>query len=378
MTREDAQKLVRKTYAKFADEELKPIAAELEEREEFPREIFQRLAKMGTYGIRYPKEAGGADAGCTIFCIMCEELARVSMSVAAFTAMQCLMSTNFLYKFGTDELREKYFHPAMRGEKVGAFCLTEPDAGSDLTNVRTMAERVGDEYVLNGLKTWVTNGPYADMFTILCQTDKTKGIRGVNFFFVPRDTPGLSLSKKFDKLGTRATLICELALEDVHIPLENRLGEEGRGMGNLMKILAEIRIMTAALSLGLARGAYDESFQYAKDRVQFGKSISQYQAIQMKIGTIATEIYASHLMTYDVTARIDRGERVLKEASMAKLFVSEVACRACDEATRIFGAYSYANEYPANRFFRDTRFLLFGGGTSELLQCNIARYEGLF
>jgi alkylation response protein AidB-like acyl-CoA dehydrogenase len=378
VTKEEAKKLLRKTFAKFADEELKPIANELEEREEFPREIFKKLADMGAYRIRYPREYGGADAGCTMFCIMVEELARVSMSVAAFTAMQCLMSTNFLCHYGTDELREKYFQPAMRGEKVGAFCLTEPDAGSDLANVRTTAERVGDEYVLNGLKTWVTNGPYADMFTILCQTDKSKGIRGVNFFFVPKETPGLSISKKFDKLGTRATLICELALEDVHIPLEHRLGDEGRGMGNLMRILAEIRVMTAALSLGLARGAYEESFQYAKDRVQFGKSISQYQAIQMKIGTMATEIYASHLMTYDVTARIERGEKCLKEASMTKLFVSEVACRAADEATRILGAYSYANEYPANRFFRDTRFLLFGGGTSEILQTMIARYEGLF
>lgn len=378
MTHEDAQKLLRKTFAKFADEELKPIANELEEREEFPREIFKRLANMDAFRIRYPKEAGCADAGCTMFCIMCEELARVSMSVAAFTAMQCLMSTNFLFKYGTDELRKKYFQPAMRGEKVGAFCLTEPDAGSDLANIRTMAKRVGDEWVINGLKTWVTNGPYADMFTVLCQTDKSKGIRGVNFFFIPRDTPGVSVSKKFDKMGTRATLIAELALEEIRIPLENRLGDEGRGMANLMKILAEIRIMTAALSLGLARGAYEESFQYAKDRVQFNKPISQYQAIQMKIGTIATEIYASQLMTYDVTAMIDRGERCLKEASMAKLFVSEVACRAADEATRIFGAYSYANEYPANRFFRDTRFLLFGGGTSEILQTMIARYEGLF
>ncbi|WP_455391856.1 acyl-CoA dehydrogenase family protein [[Eubacterium] cellulosolvens] len=378
MTHLEAQKLLRKTFAKFANEELKPIAAELEEREEFPREIFKQLAKMGAFGIRYPKEAGCAGGGCTMFCIMCEELARVSMSVAAFTAMQCLMSTNFLFYHGSDELRERYFQPAMRGEKVGAFCLTEPDAGSDLANIRTIAERVRDEYVINGLKTWVTNGPYADMFTVLCQTDKSKGIRGVNFFFIPREAPGVSVSKKFDKLGTRATLIAELALEDVHIPLEHRLGDEGRGMANLMRILAEIRIMTAALSLGLARGAYEESFQYAKDRVQFNKPISQYQAIQMKIGTIATEIYASHLMTYDVTAMIDRGERCLKEASMAKLFVSEVACRAADEATRIFGAYSYANEYPANRFFRDTRFLLFGGGTSEILQTMIARYEGLF
>jgi len=378
MTREDAQKLLRKTFAKFANEELKPIANELEEREEFPRDIFKRLAAMGAYGIRYPKEVGGANGGCTMFCIMCEELARVSMSVAAFTAMQCLMSTNFLFKFGNEEIMENYFKPALRGELVGAFCLTEPDAGSDLANIRTTADLVGDEWVINGLKTWVSNGPYADMFTVLCQTDKSLGIRGVNFFFIPRNAKGVSVSKKFDKMGTRATLIAELAMEDVHIPFENRLGDEGRGLGNLMRILAEIRIMTAALSLGLTRGAYEESFQYAKDRVQFNKPISQYQAIQMKIGTIATEIYASHLMIYDVTEKIDRGERALKESSMAKLFASEVACRAADEATRIFGAYSYANEYPVNRFFRDTRFLLFGGGTSEILQTMIARYEGLF
>ncbi len=378
MTREDAKKLLRKTFAKFADEVLKPIANELEEREEFPRHIFERLGKMGAYGIRYPEEVGGANAGCTMFCIMCEELARVSMSVAAFTAMQCLMSTDFLFNHGTEEIKKNYLKPALRGKLVGAFSLTEPDAGSDLGNIRTMAKQVGDEFVINGLKSWVTNAPYADMFTVLCQTDKSKGIRGVNFFFIPRDTPGVSVSKKFDKMGTRATLIAELALEEVHVPLEYRLGDEGRGLGNLMRILAEIRIMTAALSLGLARGAYEESFQYAKDRVQFNKPIGQYQAIQMKLGTIATEIYASHLITYDVTAMIDRNERCLKEASMAKLFVSEVACRAADEATRIFGAYSYANEYPANRFFRDTRFLLFGGGTSEILQTMIARYEGLF
>jgi alkylation response protein AidB-like acyl-CoA dehydrogenase len=378
MTHTEAQNLIRKTFAKFADNELKPIASDLEERKEFPREIFQQLGKMGAFSIRYPRDVGGADAGTTIFCIMCEELARVSMSVAAFTAMQCLMSTNFLFKYGNEEIREKYFLPAMRGELVGAFSMTEPDAGTDLGALRTTAVQKDSGFVINGLKTWVTNGPYADFFTVMCQTDKSKGIKGINFFFVPRDTPGLSISKKFDKLGTRATLISELAFEDVQIPFEYRLGDEGRGIANLMATLTEIRVMTAALSLGLARGAYEESCQYAKDRVQFNKPIGQYQAIQMKLGTMATEIYASHLMTYDVAARVERGERCLKEASMAKLFVSEVACRAADEATRIFGAYSYANEYPVNRFYRDTRFLLFGGGTSEILQTNIARYEGIF
>lgn len=376
MTKEQAQKLLRKTIAKFVDNEIIPIANELEEKEEFPFEVFKKIANLGCFGIRYPKEAGGADAGITNFCIMCEEFARGSMSVAAITAMQCLMGTNFLFKYGTDEHRKRLFKPAMKGEKVAAFALTEPDAGTDLTAVRTSAERVGDEYVINGMKTWITNAPVADFFTVLCQTNKSIGIKGVNFFLVERDTPGLSISKKFDKLGTRAAVISELAFDDCHIPLENRLGEEGRGIGNLMRILAEIRVMTAALSLGLARAAFDASFQYSKERVQFGKPIGKFQAIKMKIATMATEIEASRLMIYNTTKMMEQGKNCMKEASMAKYFVSEVACRAADQATRIYGSYSYSNEYPIQRFYRDTRFLLFGGGTSEMLQVIIARELG--
>jgi alkylation response protein AidB-like acyl-CoA dehydrogenase len=374
---EDTEKLLRETFAKFVDNEIVPVAEEIDEKDEFPREMFKKLADLGAYGIRYPRKYGGSDGNTTMFCIMCEELARGSMAVAAFTAMQCLMGTNFIFAHGTEEQRQRLLIPAIKGEKVSSFALTEPDAGSDLMALRTSAKRVDNEYVINGMKTWTTNAPYADFFTVLCQTDKSKGPRGLNFFLIEKDTPGLSASPKFEKLGTHGTWTSELSFDNCHIPLENRLGEEGKGLRNLMQILADIRVMTAALSIGLARAAYDASLKYAQERVQFNKPIGKFQAIQMKIAKMATEIEASKLLTYNVTSIIDRGERCMKEASMAKYFASETACKAADEATRILGSYSYSMEYPVQRFFRDTRFLLFGGGTNEILQVIIARELGL-
>lgn len=370
--------MIRKTFARFADEEVIPAAREMDEAEEFPRWMFERIGKTGAFGIRYPRNVGGAGGTTTQFCVMVEELARGSMSVAAFTAMQCLMGTNFLFEYGTPEQHEKYLKPALRGEKVASFALTEADAATDLGGVKTTAKLDGDEWVINGSKTWITNAPVADFFTVLCQTDKSKKLKGLNFFLIDRNTPGLYVSKKFDKLGTRATEISELAFTDVRLPFENRLGGEGQGVGNLLRILAVIRVMTAALSLGLARAAYDHSTRYAMERTQFNKRIGSYQLIQQKIANMATDIWASHLMTYTTCEMIDRGERALKESSMAKYFASETACRATDEATRIFGAYSYSMEYDVQRFYRDSRFLLFGGGTSEILQTIISRECGVF
>ncbi len=369
--------LIRKIFARFTDEEIVPKAREMDEAGEFPRWMFKKIAETGAYGIRYPKSVGGGGGTTTQFCIMVEELARGSMSVAAFTAMQCLMGTNFLYEYGTPEMHERFLKPAMLGEKVASFALTEADAATDLGGVKTIARLEGDQWVINGTKTWITNAPVADFFTVLCQTDKSLGLKGLNFFLIERDNPGLYVSKKFDKLGTRATEISELAFTDVIIPFEYRLGGEGRGVGNLMRILAVIRTMTAALSLGLARGAFAHSKQYAMERTQFKKKIGRYQLIQQKIANMATDIWASHLMTYKATEMIDQGHRALKEASMAKYFASEAACKAADEATRIFGAYSYSMEYDVQRFYRDCRFLLFGGGTSEILQTIISRECGV-
>ncbi len=370
--------LIRKTFARFTDQEIVPKAREMDEAGEFPRWMFDKIAVTGAYGIRYPRSVGGAGGNTTQFCTMVEEMARGSMSVAAFTAMQCLMGTNFLFEYGTPDHHERLLKPAIRGEKVASFALTEADAATDLANVKTSAERQGNQWVINGSKTWITNAPVADFFTVLCQTDKTKGLKGMNFFLIEAGTPGLHVSKKFDKLGTRATEISELAFTDVCVPLENRLGHEGQGVSNLMRILAVIRTMTAALSLGLARAAYDQSRTYAMARVQFKKRIGSFQLIQQKIANMATDIWASSLMVYKAAEMIDRGERPLKEASMAKYFASETACRCADEATRIFGAYSYSMEYDVQRFYRDCRFLLFGGGTSEILQTIISRESGVY
>jgi alkylation response protein AidB-like acyl-CoA dehydrogenase len=375
--RSNVEQLVRKSIARFVDTELKPRAQEIDEKGEFPREIFMEIAKMGVLGIRYPKERGGSGGNTTLYCITVEELARGLVSVAAATAMQCLMGTNFLFHFGTPEMHEKYFLPAMRGEKISAFCLTEPEAGGDLGNVSTLATKAADGYVLNGLKTWVTNGPVASFFTVLVQTDPPKRLRGLNFFFVPRETPGISLSKSFDLLGTRTTQICELALTNVKIPREYMLCPEGHGVDNLLSILAEIRAMTAALALGLVRAALADCIQYAHERAAFGKTISQYQLIQAKVAEVYVDLEAARLLTYKATHMIDDKIPCLPEATIAKYFATEAACKAGDYATRIFGAYGYSMEYTAQRYYRDNRFLLYGGGTHEVLLPNIARWAGL-
>jgi alkylation response protein AidB-like acyl-CoA dehydrogenase len=302
-----------------------------------------------------------------------EELARGLLSLAATTAMQCLMGTNGLYLYGTKKMHEDYLRPAMRGEKIGAFQLTEPEAGSDLGAVRTLATKTEDGWVINGMKTWSTSGPYGHFHTVLCQTDPKKGLKGLMFFFIPSDTPGFSHSKKFDTLGTRTSSLSEIYFNNCHVPDEYMLGELGRGLDVLLTILAEIRIMTACLALGLHRAAMDDSVKYCKERVQFGKQIGKYQLIQAKIANMAVNLEAGHLMSYKVTHLIDNKVACLNEASMAKYFTVESACSACDEAMRIYGAYGYSMEYNVQRYYRDNRFLLYGGGTHEVLQTTIAR-----
>ncbi|MFO7461580.1 MAG: acyl-CoA dehydrogenase family protein, partial [Desulfatiglandales bacterium] len=347
--RSNVEELVRKSIARFVDTELKPRAQEIDEKGEFPREIFMEMAKMGVFGIRYPKERGGSGGNTTLYCIICEELARGLMSAAASTAMQCLMGTNFLFHFGTEAMHKEFFLPAMRGEKIACFCLTEPEAGGDLGSVSTLATEKDDGFVINGLKTWVTDGPVASFFTVLCQTDPAKKLKGLNFFFVPRDFPGVSVSKSFDLLGTRTTPICELSLNNVKIPFEYRLGEDGRGTSNLLSILAEIRTMTAALGIGLVRAALADCVQYAHERVAFGKTIGSYQLIQAKVAEMYVDLEASRLLTYRASRMVDNKIPCLPEASVAKYYATESACKAGDYATRIFGAYGYSMEYTAQR-----------------------------
>jgi alkylation response protein AidB-like acyl-CoA dehydrogenase len=365
--------MIRKTLVNFVDNEVVPRARDFDEAGEFPRDLFKKVGDMGFFGMRYPPEYGGCDADNITCCIFSEELGRGNMSLAAGCLMQALMGTHFVFNYGSEDIRQRLMVPAIKGDKIGVICFTEPDAGTDLGNIKTNAKRKGDEWVLNGTKTWITNAYIADFFTVIAMTGKGKGTEKANFFLVEKDTPGVKVSGKIDKLGVRAIQSAEVVLDDVHIPAENLLGVEDKGMANLNRILGEIRSMTAALSIGLARAALDESCKYASERVCFGRTINKFQGIQFKLADMATNIEASKLMTYKVAWLLDQKIPCMKEASMAKLIASETAVRCCEEALRIHGSYGFSMDYPVQRYLRDAPFLLFGGGTSEILRFIIAR-----
>ena len=368
------QEEFRRTVARFVDAEVAPQADAIDARGEFPRDLFKRVGTQGWLGLRYPEKYGGADADMVTYCLFAEELARGSLSLAAAAAMQSLMGTYFVYKHGSEALRQKYLAPALRGDVVATFALTEPNAGSDVANIATRAERRGDRWVLRGTKTWVTSAPVADMLTVAAKTSTDRGLKNIALFLVDRQTMrGVSLGNPIDKIAVRASVTGEIVLEDVEVPHEHLLGGETGGVESIGGILAEIRIMTAALSVGLMRAAYDAACTYARQRVAFGKPIAEHQAIGFKLADMLTSLQAAALMTYQAAARLDAGRPIAREAAMAKLFASGAAVRVTDEAARVFGSYGLATEYPVQRYFRDARFLLPGGGTSEILRMVIGR-----
>lgn len=368
------QEEFRRSVAKLVDSEIAPVADEVDACGELPMALFRRLGALGYFGLRYPERYGGSEADMVTFCLLAEELGRGSMSLAAAAMMQALMGTHFVFKYGSEEQRQRYLVPALRGEKIGAFALTEPGAGSDLGNMQTRARRDGDHWVLRGAKTWVTSAPIADFLTVGAKTSDERGLKHIALFLVdPKTMPGVVQGKKIDKMSVRASDTGEIVLEDVRVPAEHVLGGESGGVEKIGGILSEIRVMTAALSVGLARAAYDVALRYARERVAFGKPIAEHQAIAFKLADMLTAIHGATLMTYDAAAALGRGEPVTREAAMAKLTASEMAVRVADEATRIFASYSLATEYPVQRYLRDSRFLLFGGGTSEILRMIIAR-----
>ncbi|MFQ5946166.1 MAG: acyl-CoA dehydrogenase family protein [Anaerolineae bacterium] len=370
----EEQEFFRATVAKFVDAEVVPIADELDRKGEFPLGLFRRIGELGYYGLRYPEAYGGSAADFITYCLWAEELARGSMSLAAAACMQSLMGTYFVFKYGTEEQRRKYLVPALRGEKIGTFALTEPNAGSDLGSITTFAEKKGDTYLLKGTKTWVTNAPVADFLTVAAKTSKERGMKHIALFLVDRrEMPGVTLGKRIEKLGVRASETGEIMLEDVHVPETHLLGGETGGVERVGGVLSEIRVMTAALSLGLARAAYEAALKYSRERVAFGKPIGDHQAIAFKLSDMLTSIHAATLMTYHAAWCVDQGLPVTREGAMAKLFASEVANKVADEASRIFASYGFAMEYPVQRYFRDARFLLLGGGTSEILRLIISR-----
>jgi alkylation response protein AidB-like acyl-CoA dehydrogenase len=369
----EEQELFRATVREFAEREVASRAEELDQHGVFPRALFQRLGELGYFGLRYPEAVGGQDADFVTTCLLYEELARASLSLAAICAMQSLMGTHFVFKYGSDEQRQRYLLPALRGEKVGTFAITEPDAGSDLGGISTMARREGDGWVINGAKTWITSAPVADFITVGAKTAEERGLESIALFLVDTTTPGFSVGKPIEKLGTRSSLTSEIALANVRLPADALLGNEGEGVKNVGGILSEIRVMTGALSVGLGQAALDAAGRYANQREAFGQPIARHQAIGFKLADMATQLHAARLMTYDAAWRIDQGLPVTQEASMCKLLASEAAAAIADEATRVFGSYGFAMEFPAQRYFRDARFLLSGGGTSEILRMLIGR-----
>jgi alkylation response protein AidB-like acyl-CoA dehydrogenase len=368
------QEQFRRAVARFVDAEVAPAAQTLDERGEFPAALFRRVGELGYLGLRYPETYGGADADMTTYCLFAEELARGSLSVAAASAMQGLMGTHFIYKYGSEALRQRYLVPALRGEIVATFAMTEPNAGSDVANLTTRAERRGDRWVLRGAKTWVTSAPVADVLTVAAKTSGERGMKNIALFLLDRTSMrGITLGKPIDKMAVRASATGEILLEDVEVPTEHLLGGDTGGVEKIGGILAEIRIMTAALSVGVARAAYEAALAYSRERTAFGKPIGEHQAIGFKLADMLTSIHAATLLTYQAAARLDAGRAVGREAAMTKLLASETAVKVTDEAARIFASYGLAMEYPVQRYFRDARFLLPGGGTSEILRVIIGR-----
>jgi len=360
------QEAIRRMFHDFAAREIRPHARELDERPQFPHALFERLGGLGFFGMRYPVPFGsGADVVSCVLAI--EEIAWGSLSVAAACTMQSLMGTWFLHRFGAPELKTRLLEPALRGAKIGSICMTEPNAGSDLFAIATTAKLRESTWRISGSKTWVTSAPVADFFTVFART----GEKSLGVFLVERGAPGLELGRTIEKMGVRASLTSEVRFTDV--PATALLGEEGSGARYLREVLAEIRVVTAAMALGIARAAYEEARRYASERQQFGKPIDRHGAVQEHIAEMATDLEAARRLTHWAAWRSDQKLPNGREASMAKLFASEAAHRVCDRAARVTASYGFAADSPIQRYVRDARFVLIGGGTSEILRMNIAR-----
>lgn len=361
----DEQEAVRQTFRAFAEQRIRPLAAELDRSPRFPVEIFRALGDLGFFGMRYaPPLGSGADVLSYLLAV--EELARGSLAVAATATMQSLMGTYFVAQHAQGSLRERLLGPALAGRLVGTICMTEPNAGSDLLAMSTRAEVEHGAWYVSGQKTWITSAPVADFFTVFART----GPEALSTFLVERGAPGLVVGRAIEKMGVRASLTSEVSFDHTPAVL---LGEPGQGIKGLRAVLAEIRVMTGALAVGVAAAALEDALAYAKARVQFGKPIAEHQAIQLHLAEMATDLEAARRMVHWAAWRSEQRLPNTDESSMAKLFASEAALRVCDHAARIMASYGYANDYPVERYLRDVRFTLIGGGTPEILKVNIAR-----
>ena len=367
------QEQVRNAVREFAENEIAPHVKEWDQTATFPAEVVRRLGELGLMGIIFPEKYGGGGMGYVEYATAVEELARVDASVALIVAAHTSLCTNHIFLHGTEEQRQKYVPGLASGKKLGCWSLTESEAGSDAGGTRTTAERTESGWALNGIKTFTTNGSYADVCVAMASTNAELGHHGISAFIVEKGTPGFRPGHRENKLGMCASDTSEVIFEDCKLPPESLLGMEGHGFVDCLVILDGGRISIAALSVGIAQGAFDAALAYSQQRRQFGHPISEFQGIQWKLADMATEIEAARLLTYQAARLKDSGRQVTREASMAKLFASETAVRVSGEALQIHGGYGFLKDYPVEKFYRDARLCTIGEGTSEIQRLVIAR-----
>jgi len=373
----EEQKLYQTTIRTFCEKELRPIAEKIDKEEYFPWELYKKMGKQGLMGMTVPKKYGGAGIDRMSYMIALEEISRFCGSTGITVEAHNSLGVGHIYERGTEAQRKKYLPRLIKGEAIAAWALSEPNAGSDAASVQTTAVRDGDGWILNGTKQFITSGDIAEVVTVMAKTDKTQGAKGISAFIVEKDTPGFRVGQLEDKLGLRGSRTAELVLENCHVPQENLLGEENLGFIGAMNILDRGRTAIGAMAVGIARGALEDSLQYAKKREQFGRPIGKFQAIQWKLADMATEIDAARLLVYRAAFLEDQGERFTKEAAMAKLFGSEMAMRATRQAIQIHGGYGFMRDLPLERYFRDIKLCEIGEGTSEVQRMVIARQLGI-
>lgn len=372
----DEQQMVRKLVREFAEAEVAPGADERDRTGEFPKEIFEKFSELGLMGLPFPEEYDGGGSDTTSFAIVTEELSRVCASTGITYSAHISLGGAPLHLFGTAEQKEKYLTPICTGESFGAFGLTEPNAGSDAGGTETTAVLEGDEWVINGSKCFITNASYAKHLAVTAITDRSKGTNGISAFIVPTDAPGFTVIANYEKMGLHSSNTTELILENVRVPKENLLGEIGNGYKQFLATLDGGRIGIGAMAVGIAQGAYEKALNYAQERKQFGRSISNFQAIQFKLADMAMNIELARNMVYKAAWLKDQGRSFKKEAAFAKLFASEMCMRVCDQAVQVHGGYGYIKEYQVERFFRDAKLLEIGEGTSEVQRMVIAKQIG--
>jgi butyryl-CoA dehydrogenase len=370
----DEQKMIQQMVRDFAEKEVKPLARHLDETGEFPHETFRKAAELGLTGVAFPEPLGGAGFDHISYAIVIEEVSRVCASTGVILSVQNSLYCDPLFRYGTDEQKQRLLVPFLRGEKMGCFALTEPQAGSNAAALATRAELKGDRYIVNGTKAWITCGGVADACVVFVNTDPAKGERGITALVVERGMPGFKVGKEEKKLGINATACVELAFSDCEVPVANRLGAEGEGYKVALATLDGGRIGIAAQAVGIAQGAFEEALKYAQQRTAFGQTIASFQAIQFMLADMATEIDAARLLTRKAAWKQDTGARFSMEAAIAKLFASEMATRVTHKAIQVHGGYGYSREYPVERMYRDARITEIYEGTSEIQRLVIAAW----